>query len=209
MTAEKFRNAYLDFLLTEGHEPASVYAFCKKLKTEEQAFYKHFASFAALEEAMLTDAWKEVAEKLGSDETYANYIAREKMLALFYAWFEKARSLRSYMLLKNKQSPLNRPEGGFIKGLRERFETFAKGIISEGTDNKEVIKRPVIGEQYQKALWIQFLFLNNFWLNDQSVNFSKTDAAVEKSVDLAFSLMGQTTFDSLMDFGKFMFENRR
>lgn len=175
----------------------------------EDEFYKHFASFQALEESLLADTWKNVTDKLSSDETYAGYSAREKMLALFYAWFEQARSIRSYLLLKNKTAPLNRPDGGFLKSMRETFENFSKGIINDGHDSKEVIKRPLVGEQYQKAIWLQFVFLNGFWLGDQSANFSKTDAAVEKSVELAFSLMGQTTFDAMLDFGKFLFENRK
>jgi hypothetical protein len=52
-----------------------------------------------------------------------------------------------------------------------------------------------------------------FWwfyvLKDDSKDFEKTDAAIEKSVQLSFELIGKGVLDVAIDFGKFLFQNRK
>ncbi|MEJ7665766.1 MAG: hypothetical protein WKG07_42725 [Hymenobacter sp.] len=55
------------------------------------------------------------------------------------------------------------------------------------------------GRIFQRQL--QFILL--FFVRDQSVNFERTDAAVEKAVTLSFDLVGRNTLDSAFDFGRF------
>ena len=47
-----------------------------------------------------------------------------------------------------------------------------------------------------------------FWKEDNSPGFEKTDAAIEKSVNLAFDLIGKGAVDSAIDFAKFMYQNK-
>ena len=44
-TIESIQKAYIDFVLTEGEQPKSVYVFAKKNKMPEEEFYRFFASF--------------------------------------------------------------------------------------------------------------------------------------------------------------------
>jgi len=55
---------------------------------------------------------------------------------------------------------------------------------------------------------LQFLFVLNFWLNDDSAQFEKTDAAIEKAVHLSFDLMGKGPLDTMVDFAKFLYQNK-
>jgi hypothetical protein len=59
-----------------------------------------------------------------------------------------------------------------------------------------------------EGLWIQTLFILQFWANDDSKEFEKTDAAIEKAVNVAYDLMGKSPLDSMFDFAKFIFQNR-
>jgi len=52
------------------------------------------------------------------------------------------------------------------------------------------------------------LFLLQFWINDSSAGFEKTDAAIEKSVKTVFDLFDTNTIDSVIDFGKFLWKER-
>jgi hypothetical protein len=45
-------------------------------------------------------------------------------------------------------------------------------------------------------------------MDDTSNAFEKTDAAIEKSVNLAMDLMGKSPLDAALDFGKFLFQNK-
>ena len=56
---------------------------------------------------------------------------------------------------------------------------------------------------------MHLLFILKFWSNDESPNFEKTDAAIEKSVTLAFDLIGKGILDNALDFGKFLYQNSK
>jgi hypothetical protein len=52
-------------------------------------------------------------------------------------------------------------------------------------------------------------FLLLFWRDDESAGFEKTDAAIEKSVNLAFDLIGKGAVDSAFDFAKFLYQAKK
>jgi hypothetical protein len=62
-TIESIQKAYIDFVLTEGQQPKSVYIFAKKNKMAEEEFYQFFGSFNAIEQNIWTGfALKTIAE---------------------------------------------------------------------------------------------------------------------------------------------------
>ena len=48
------------------------------------------------------------------------------------------------------------------------------------------------------------LFILRFWVNDDSADCERTDAAIEKSVACVFDFMEEGIFDTAFDFGKFL-----
>jgi hypothetical protein len=49
-------------------------------------------------------------------------------------------------------------------------------------------------------------FVIHFWLKDDSADFERTDACIEKSVQLTMDFVGRNAVDKLFDFGKFLFQ---
>lgn len=208
VSPNKIIQAYIDFLLENGNRPASVYQFAKIVKIKESDFYDHFSSFDAIESSWTKNLLQEVTAHLQADEVFLNYGAREKYLAFLYAWVEKCRDYRSFLLVLNKPSSLPSMPAGF-KELKKQFYDFAESILREGMDKQEVKQRPLLSDRYADAMFMQFAFVHQFWMKDSSTGFEKTDMAIEKSVNLAFDLMGQSAFDSAIEFGKFLFQQRR
>ena len=56
---------------------------------------------------------------------------------------------------------------------------------------------------------MQLLYILDFWVKDLSRGFESTDTAIEKSVNTSFDLMGKSVVDSVLDFAKFAYQNRR
>ncbi|HEY9116898.1 MAG TPA: TetR family transcriptional regulator C-terminal domain-containing protein, partial [Roseivirga sp.] len=92
--------------------------------------------------------------------------------------------------------------------VKKGFKSWVAELLLEGEETEEIENRPLIGKRYDEALWLQFLFVVGFWVKDDTKGFEKTDAAIEKSVNLAFDLMGRGPLDAMLDFGKFLFQNR-
>ena len=59
-------------------------------------------------------------------------------------------------------------------------------------------------EGYPRFFWQQVLFVLGYFAKDDSINFERTDAAVEKAVTLSFDLVGRNTLDSAVDFVRFL-----
>jgi len=81
-------------------------------------------------------------------------------------------------------------------------------LIEEGNDNKtlSLAKHPV--GLFSEASWAQLLFFLKFWLDDTSPNFEKTDAAIEKSINVAFDVFDNTQLDAIFDLGKFLWKEK-
>ena len=201
---EKIVASYMDYVLTEQKQPASIYAFAKHVGIDEAAFYKEYTSFKDIDIAI----WKQAAEQtinalMASDE-FQTYNSREKLLGFFYTLVEARNANRSYFLYSLKeQGPMHKNLGEF----KSQIENFAKPTIQQGLADKELEERKFISDRYHDAVWVNTLFILNFWSNDNSKGFEKTDAAIEKSVNLMLELMGKSALDSLLDMGKFLLQN--
>jgi len=202
-------DAYLDYLLTEGKRPASVYSFAKMQKMQEAEFYAHFASFDELEAVIWKSDLQEAISTVKDQDLWKGYSAREKMLAFFFTYVEILKGRRSFLVQTLKYG---QPMDVFqrqtpMKGLKSEFKTFCTEILEEGIKQGELRDRKGLSGRYSDALWIQFRFILDFWIKDNSPSFEKTDAAIEKSMHLSFDLFGSNPLDSMLDFGKFLFQN--
>lgn len=206
--AAKIHTAFINHILENGKEPASVYKFMKDLKMDEVTFYNHYNSFSALRQHIWLGFLEQTIANLHSEEAFLQYSAREKLLALYFTLIEVLKENRSYILIDMKlaKKPGSTPE--FMKAFKHRFLKFADEILLQAKETEEVVDRPVIGDRYKDGLWLQTMFVLQFWVKDDSIGFEKTDAAIEKAVNVAFDLMGKSPLDSMVDFAKFLFQNR-
>lgn len=210
MKPEQIKEKYIEFVLENGSQPASIFAFCKKIKMKETDFYEHFSSFSTLENNIWTTFFKEVEIRIEKDEAFKNYSSREKILAFYYTLVEVLRENRSYILkaFEKFSKPIIINEQA-LSELKTCFQNWIQQILMEGTTNREIENRPYLNKQYPKLFWLQFIYLLDFWVKDNSKAFENTDTAIEKMVNTAFDLMAKSPIDSLFDLSKFMFQNRK
>jgi len=205
---ETIEKKYIEFELLEGRSPNSVFEFMKYFKASEKDFYVHYNSLEQLRKKLLEHSLIEVFETLDKDENYASFSAREKALALFYTLFERWKENRSYLLSKyqamNDWKTISKDWDGFMNQLEARMEN----ILLEAKQRDEVIDRPAIGKHYAKGFKLAFVYLLRVWFKDESHEFETTDAAIEKTVNLTFDMLGKGPLDSLIDFGRFAIKTK-
>lgn len=202
-------DGFVNHVLEHGTVPKSIFKFAKDLKMKEGDFYTYFTSFDAIKSAIWVQIFEESVTQIEAQDVYREYSAREKFLGFLFTWIEELKKNRSYLLSVYGDKPKSMgalPQE--IKAFKEKFKDFASEIILEGKETQEIANRPVISDRYDEALWIQVWFVFKYWLEDTSPRFEKTDAAIEKSVNLAFDLMGKSALDSFIDFAKFLYQNK-
>lgn len=209
LSSEKIVASYRDHLLTEGKQPASVFKFCKDSGFKESEFYQFFGSFEALEKSIWKKFIDSTCTRMEADESYQAFTTREKILTFYFMLAEVLKDERSFVLhqLKSWKNPSVVPS--FLKGFKNSFEEWLNTVLHEGKSSGEIAKRPFLDQRYDMLFWLHLMFILQFWSHDESANFEKTDAAIEKSVNLAFDLIGKGVLDNAIDFGKFLYQNSK
>lgn len=209
-TQETIQSSYVNYVLENGKPPVSVYAFAKQLGMSETDFYQHYNSFEALEQDIWLGLFEAAKRQTESQERYPQYSVREKLLAFYFTWIEELKRSRSFVGYSLRKHPTRRATNGSVELARFRraFKEYVEELIREGRATEEIVNRPYLIDRYAGGFYTQALFVLNFWINDQSKGFEQTDVAIEKAVNTSFDFVGRTPLDSLVDFAKFVYQNR-
>lgn len=206
LLSDKIIEGFIDHVNEIGENPKSVAHLCKSLKIQESDFYEHFSDIDQIEAHIPKKIWEDTLHSLSQQEFYANSTEQEKVLSVMYGFFENAKSYRSYLLLKykNQHNPLEKLKNMdlFRKSVMDYFQS----LNLETALPK--LGMPMMDKMGDKAvsitLYSNFVFIFNFWLNDKSSQFEKTDALIEKVFTLSFDLMDPTVLNKVLDLGKFL-----
>jgi AcrR family transcriptional regulator len=134
LTEEALIDAYIKELLIHGKMPASVFAFTDGLGIQESDFYKFFSSFEALEMALWDDLMKRTLDTLNADEKFADFSAREKLLAFYFTHLEVLKERRSFVAMRWPQVKNKPSTPKALKAYRENFMNFANLVVEEGIE---------------------------------------------------------------------------
>ena len=205
-TTQEIIEHYIDYVLTHSEQPKSVYNYSKSLGISEAEFYQLFASFDAIERAIWSASIVETLDTIRQQEVWANYTAREKVLSFFYSYVEVLKRQRSFVKYSLKGSGrLSTP--AVLAEVKMIFSNFSEELIADGLNSGELSERKFISKRYKDALWLQFAFILDFWIRDDSKDFEKTDEAIEKGINVTFDLFQHSPIDNLIEYGKFLSRN--
>jgi len=208
-TTDKILAAYRQHVLTEGKQPGSVFVFCQSLGIQEGTFYDSFGSFEAIDKHIWKGYFDTTSGRLAADSSYTSFSLREKILAFYFTLAEVLKNDRSFAIhgLKACKNSVFPP--AFIKAFQDDFTGWLNPILQEGKQQGEVATRPMLDTRYDKLFVVHLMFILQFWSHDDSAGFEQTDAAIEKSVNLAMDLIGKGILDNALDFGKFLYQHAR
>jgi hypothetical protein len=208
ITENELITQYMDFVLTKGQQPESVYKFSKDLQIEESTFYRFYNSFEQIEKEIFTLFFKNSLELLEKSIDFKDFDARNKLLSFYYTFVEILTANRSYVIFalnndKNKLKSLKK-----LTGLKFFFNEFIKGLAIEKIDFKEERIGRFQDKGTEELFWIQLLLILKFWMEDNSKAFEKTDIFIEKSVHATFDAINTQPVKSFMDLGKFLLKEK-
>jgi AcrR family transcriptional regulator len=207
-TIEKIRKALIEYVLEQDERPKSVYLLAKKMKMKEEDFYEYFSSIEAIEQSIWLDFFEETKKRIESEDVYAGYSVREKVLAFYFTWLEILKANRSYAIFAYRHKDRFDLSPHFLQPFKKAFKDFTEELVLEGRETQEIADRRFITEVYPRMFWLQAMGIFRFWVKDTSPSFEKTDVFVEKAVNFGFDAMGSNVFDSTFDLFKFAFQNR-
>ena len=202
----EFLNAFTEYVQREGKRPRSFTDFCESQHFTAEQVKVRYKTLSALEKAAWLHWYEETISILADSADYKNYSARERLLSFYYTWMDTVKPLRNYMKTAPALPKLFSGVDWFLADIQKAYLRYAKEIVHLAAANEEIMKRFVLQNFYDKALWLQFLFIMNYWLKDKSEDQTKSDEVIERSVNLFFELASRNQLDSILDFGKFLFK---
>lgn len=199
---------YMDYVLEHDQNPKTVFTFAKINNFEEALFYKHFASFEAIEKGIFEAFFENSINVLNKSEDYKIFDARNKLLSFYYTFFENLTANRSYV--KHVLDKHNGELKGLkvLSGLKQHFTAYINNLGIQMLDIKQEQLEKIQERALKESAWLQLLLTMKFWLDDTSSSFEKTDIFIEKSVNTTFDVLDIAPLKSVIDLGKFLFKEK-
>lgn len=206
-TRERILAGYTAYLQEHGHPPKSVRAFCKPLEISDAEFFRNFGSLDAVESELWRTRIDHVIASLRLGPEWVQFSARERMTAFLFAFLEDSLELRSALLTRQCEiHPLARP--AWLSGLRRSHRAFVQEVIDRGLETGKIAERGTLINVYPDVFHAHLLAIIGYHLRDTSPGYERTDAFIEKSVRLAFDLIGTQAVDSAADLLRFLIPSR-
>lgn len=197
-------SAFRDYVLTEGKEPASVYHLGKLSGFSEEQFYGHFSSISRLSFEIWQQHLEIAATAVRNNPEYAAFSGRDKLLLFYFSLVQHLKKDRSFISWSagDLKNPLQK--SSLRKELSSWIKKYTQEILLDARNSGEVKDRGKLSDHYADAMMIQFWFILDFWLKDESRDFVDTDALIEKTLGLSFDLLGEGPLEKALDLGRFL-----
>jgi hypothetical protein len=196
-------DAYIARLQKTGQAHVSVHSLCLDLKISEKEFYGEFPSLSSVEKAFWRQWIDRIISAVTGGKEWDAFSAKEQYLAFLFAFAGEALERRSLLEQRfSKLTLLCSPKA--LEGLKDSFRDFAGGIIAHGMETGEIAHRGPLGNAYPEVLYIHWRLVLEYFLKDESTGFQRTDAFIEKTVELAFDLLRTQAIDSAADLVRFL-----
>ena len=199
---------YMDLVAETKIRPDDVDGFCEEVQLDTDNFYEYFKSLKKVEKTIFNELFKNSLEVLNESEEFVSFDGKNKLLSLYFTFFENLNLNRSYVevVLKGCKNQLKSYKS--FSGLKKSFLQFVDDLaLSESIlpiDGLEKFQSNIISH----SAWIQMLLTIKFWLEDSSESFEKTDIFIEKSINTSFELIENKFLKNVFDLGKFVYKEK-
>jgi hypothetical protein len=199
---------YMDFVVENQEKPIDIESFCENVQLDEDDFYAHFKSLKNVEKTVFKELFKNSIEVLNESEEFLSFDKKNQLISLYFTFFENLNLNRAYASIALKGCKNKLKSFGVLSGLKKNYIAFVDHLdLSESIlpiEGLEKIQRKFINE----SAWIQLYLTIQFWLDDTSNEFEKTDILIEKSINTSFELIENKFLKNVFDLGKFVYKEK-
>ena len=209
INSEKVLSDYGNYLLTHGERPKNIFVFAKENHFDEKEFYQFFSSFEHLEKEILKHFFQKSLELSLEIEGYEDMSTKERLLNLYFIFFENLTMNRSLVLMILEKKNLSTLQK--LHELKSEHQKFIKTLDFNDLEILEKAKDSIKNfneKSREDALWLHFLSIVEFWQKDESPSFEKTDLFIEKTIDTGFEFLNNEPLKKIIDLGKFLWKEK-
>lgn len=206
ITKDDIFTSYMNFVVKNEEKPQEISEFCDEYHFKEAEFLSHFSSLKKVEKSIYKEFFLNSLEVLNESEEYVSFDAKNKIISLYFTFFENLTLNREFVVISLKGCKNQIQSYSILSSLRKSFIQFIEDLnITESIipiEGLEKIQRNFVNQ----SSWFQLFFTIKFWLNDTSESFEKTDIFIEKSINTSFELLENKFLKNAFDLGKFVYK---
>jgi len=199
---------YIEYVSEKGKKPVSAAHFAKQFNFDETIFHKHYDSFKELEQVIFRTLFETSVETVVTSDEYAIFNKKDKLLSIYYTFFENLSLNRDYVAFILKDYGASLRAISVLSQLKESYTQYVDELdLQELGLNIDLIE-PIQKVSIKESSWVQLLFTLKFWMDDTSADFEKTDVFIEKSINTSIDLIDTKTLNNIIDLGKFLYKEK-
>lgn len=208
ITAPNLIDLYMDEVVRLQGKPTDIASFSIAHNFEEDEFYNHFESFAALDQVIFKILFDTSVATLVASPDFVSFGKKDKLLSLFYTFFENLTLNRDFVIISIATYGNQLKALSVFSDMKISFSNFM-GLLNFETINLNIetienLQKTSITE----GAWVQLLLTIKFWMTDTSEDFQKTDIFIEKSINTSIELLNTQSFHNILDLGKFLYNEK-
>ena len=200
--------AYSNYVLKHNERPKNVFTFSEDIGISESEFYQLFSSFESLEKSFFSTFFDNAVTLISEYPDYSTMSSTDKILTFYYTYFQILTENKSLVtfLLHHQNGLANSYK--LLSSFKKCFNVYVKGLELNFTGISNIVTENIASSVLPNAVWTQFLAIFKFWLSDKSKGFEKTDVFIEKSVRAGNDILDLSKLSSILDLGKFLYNEK-
>ncbi len=206
--SDEFLTSYMSFVEKNKRRPKNFEAFLKKHQLSHEGKRSEIKSFKELDRHIFYLFHLKTLALLEQSEDYLNFSTQNKLLSFYYTFFDLLSANKGYVKVCLRKDSLLFSNQLLLKNFKPAFLQFIDHLPIETIDLFDKSLNKLQEQLLQSAAWLQFMSLLNFWLNDGSTAYEKTDIFIEKLVNTGFDLINIKPILSVVDLGKFILNEK-
>ncbi len=210
-TALELMSSYMDAVVTHYEESLTEETFLSLLGPDN-SFFQHFESLEAIEKAIWSHIITESINTVEQDEVSLRAEFNDKILSLFFTFFQNIglnhEYFKRHLSIRKNIVDKNRLYSDMKKIFNNYVETIYQIDCMNALSGKSASVEKILNQGILLTYWSELVLLIEFWQNDTSEEFQKTDVAIDKALHATKELRSMAPLRSVIDLGYFLWKER-
>lgn len=204
---DKIISAAVDLIIKKGVKAATMRRIAQDAGVGDATIYNYFPTKEAIIYAYYKDKFDEVVQRLNAITDYQEFTFREQLQAFFETKLDLFIHDREFIEKTFKPAFLTFSQHyNRIRPIKDKFMAVVEEIFATAVESGEVPEQ-AFRELTLQMFWEYYIGVVLYWVRDDSDRFESTSLMVDKSMDLACSVIRAGIGNKIFDMGIFLFKN--
>ncbi|MEX0685202.1 MAG: TetR family transcriptional regulator [Balneolales bacterium] len=200
---QRIIKAALD-IYTENPSSFTLKSIAKKARVKEAEIYSFFPNKTAILKSFYTGIVPAYNEMIREIEGYEKYDLSEKLSNFVYSSLDMMQEQRDFVEKTFDELIVRaQPKSRFQIQVESLIEEFVKNDLRISATHQYLLNSIAF-----KVLSREYLYLIQYWINDESLGSEKTIALTDKYTAFLSEILYSAVIDKGIDLGRFLISNR-